>query len=151
VTAVARQPNINWRAAEYQRLRPLNSEDSMPTAHGTVPLASALAAVAQGPCIQEMVLREKLPRRKTRQTKSQSRPAGYRLIPIFFPSVAAMAARFSSVKMDPHKCLCCGDCREADNAPPVREWKRTHPGYWRDTARYGGVPYKTRFDCKGLC
>jgi len=53
VTAAARQPKINWRAAEYQRLRPLNSEDSMPTAHSTVPLASALAAIAQGPCIQK--------------------------------------------------------------------------------------------------
>jgi hypothetical protein len=26
--------------------------------------------------------------------------------------------------------------READNAARVREWQRTHPGYWRNTARY---------------
>jgi hypothetical protein len=25
--------------------------------------------------------------------------------------------------------------READNAARVREWQRTHPGYWRNTAR----------------
>lgn len=26
--------------------------------------------------------------------------------------------------------------READNAARVREWQRTHPGYWRNTARH---------------
>ena len=26
--------------------------------------------------------------------------------------------------------------READNAARAREWKRRHPGYWRNTARY---------------
>jgi ATP/maltotriose-dependent transcriptional regulator MalT len=26
--------------------------------------------------------------------------------------------------------------READNAARVREWQHTHPGYWRNTARY---------------
>ena len=26
--------------------------------------------------------------------------------------------------------------READNAARVREWQRSHPGYWRNTARY---------------